>query len=160
MKHKHHKLPKYLGGNDEQDNIEYLTIKEHANAHKKLYETYGNWQDRVAWLGLAGIKSHEECLRMSFSEGGKKGAAISNKKQGEKRPEHRKHKSHSKPKKDSKLWGNQHTAGKYNIVYPDGSVVEIVGLSKWCRDNNLNFKAFHKAVVQRKCSHKGYKLWA
>lgn len=157
MKHRHHKIPKHMGGTDDLSNIEYLTIKQHANAHKILYERYGHWQDKVAWMGLSGIKSHDECLRMSFSEGGKKGAKISNETQGINRVR-KKHRKHKKIRSDSKLWGNQHTAVKYNIICPDGIKIEVIGLSKWCRDNNLNFKAFHKAVVQRKSSHKGYKL--
>lgn len=146
-----------MGGTDDLSNIEHLTIKQHSNAHKVLYEKYGHWQDKVAWMGLAGIIPHEECIRLAIVEGSKKGAKISNEKQGIK-GQRKKHKKHKKIRSDSKMWGNQHTAGTYKIICPDYKIIEVVGLSKWCRDNNLNFKAFHKAVVQRKSSHKGYKL--
>ena len=60
MKHKHHIIPRHLGGTDEPSNIVHLTIEEHANAHKRLYEEHGRWQDRLAWLGLSGQIGKEE----------------------------------------------------------------------------------------------------
>jgi hypothetical protein len=39
-----------------------LTIEEHAEAHRELYEKHGRWQDKVAWLSLAGKIGHEERL--------------------------------------------------------------------------------------------------
>ncbi len=53
--HKHHIIPKHAGGSNDPSNIIELTIEEHAEAHRKLYEQYGRWQDRVAWLSLLGI---------------------------------------------------------------------------------------------------------
>lgn len=59
-KHKHHIIPKHVGGSNDPSNLIELTIEEHALAHKKLYEEYGRWQDRVAWLSLSGIMKDEE----------------------------------------------------------------------------------------------------
>lgn len=58
--HKHHIIPKHAGGNDSPDNLVELSIEEHALAHRKLYEKYGRWQDRVAWLSLLGIMNDQE----------------------------------------------------------------------------------------------------
>ena len=52
MKHKHHIIPKHAGGTDDPSNIVELTVEEHAEAHRKLYEKYGRWQDLSAWKGL------------------------------------------------------------------------------------------------------------
>ena len=79
MKHKHHIIPKYAGGTDDEDNLVYLTIEEHANEHKKLYEKYDRWQDKVAWYGLAKMISKEELIRMKLSEAGRAGALKANK---------------------------------------------------------------------------------
>ena len=49
-----------MGGTDNPSNLIELTIEEHAEAHRLLYETYGRWQDRVAWLSLSGIMLEEE----------------------------------------------------------------------------------------------------
>lgn len=59
-RHKHHIIPRHCGGDDSPENLVLLTIEEHAEAHRVLYEQYGRWQDRVAWLSLSGImKDHE-----------------------------------------------------------------------------------------------------
>jgi len=37
-----------------------LTIEEHAQAHKELFDTYGRWEDRIAWQMLSGRILPEE----------------------------------------------------------------------------------------------------
>ena len=78
--HKHHIIPRHLRGtcplldliiNDKSNLIE-LTVPEHAEAHKKLYEEYNNEYDRLAWKGLLGIIGKEEIVRLISSENGKK----------------------------------------------------------------------------------------
>ena len=54
MKHKHHIAPKHMGGSDDPSNLVELTIEEHAEAHKKLWEEHGRWQDKIAWKTLSG----------------------------------------------------------------------------------------------------------
>ena len=68
MKHKHHILPHYLGGTDEPSNITEITIEEHAEAHRLLYEQHGNWQDYLAWQGLSGRMGKEEIIRYKISQ--------------------------------------------------------------------------------------------
>lgn len=58
--HKHHIIPRHLGGTDDPSNLIELTIEEHAEAHRLLYEQYGRWQDRVAWLSLLGIMTEQD----------------------------------------------------------------------------------------------------
>ena len=71
-KHKHHIIPKHAGGSDDPSNIIELTVEEHAEAHRKLYEEHGRWQDRVAWLALSGRIGKDEIIQMKQSEGGKR----------------------------------------------------------------------------------------
>ena len=40
MKHKHHILPKHMGGSDDPSNIIELTREEHAKEHLKLYQQH------------------------------------------------------------------------------------------------------------------------
>jgi hypothetical protein len=47
--HIHHKIPKHMGGSNDPSNLIELTVAEHAEAHKKLFEEYGCWQDEIAW---------------------------------------------------------------------------------------------------------------
>lgn len=58
--HKHHIIPKHMGGTDDPSNLVSVTIEEHANLHKQLWEELGHWQDKVAWLALSNqIKTPE-----------------------------------------------------------------------------------------------------
>jgi hypothetical protein len=43
-----------MGGTDDPSNIVELTVEEHADAHRKLYEQYGKLEDYYAWQGLSG----------------------------------------------------------------------------------------------------------
>jgi hypothetical protein len=63
MKHWHHIIPKHMGGSDDPSNLIELTIEEHAEAHRKLYEEFGRVQDRRAWMGLAKMMTGEEIIR-------------------------------------------------------------------------------------------------
>ena len=67
MKHLHHIVPRHAGGTDDPSNLVELTIEEHANAHKELYEQYGRWQDYVAWQGLLGLITEEERMEIMYS---------------------------------------------------------------------------------------------
>jgi hypothetical protein len=89
IKHKHHIVPKHMGGSDTKSNIISLSVKEHADAHRILYEEYGKMEDYLAWKGLEGsinlaeinyiksvlsgkkqkgrVKSPEECKKISDS---------------------------------------------------------------------------------------------
>ena len=77
MKHIHHIIPQYLGGTDDPSNLIELTVEEHAEAHRLLYEQHGNWQDNCAWQALSGRIGREEILRMKQGAGmrGKKHSA-------------------------------------------------------------------------------------
>ena len=63
MKHKHHIVPRHMGGSDDPSNLIELTVEEHADAHRKLYEEHGRWQDKVAWQGLTGLIGHDEIMQ-------------------------------------------------------------------------------------------------
>tara|TARA_R110002153_G_scaffold187372_1_gene340410 strand:- start:28 stop:579 length:552 start_codon:yes stop_codon:yes gene_type:complete len=74
--HKHHILPRHAGGTDDPSNIVELTVEEHAEAHRKLYEEHGRWQDKLAWKGLAGQIGKEEIIRNIQRENGKRVGAL------------------------------------------------------------------------------------
>lgn len=73
MKHIHHIIPKHLGGTDDPENLIELSIEEHADAHKKLWEQHNRWEDYLAWQGLAGLISKEDLIKQMLSEVGKLG---------------------------------------------------------------------------------------
>jgi hypothetical protein len=43
--HKHHIIPKHSGGNDDESNLTYLTIREHIIAHYLLWKIHKNTND-------------------------------------------------------------------------------------------------------------------
>jgi hypothetical protein len=61
-KHKHHIVPRHMGGTDDPSNIIELTIEEHAEAHRKLWEEHGCIEDKLAWKGLLGLISKQDIL--------------------------------------------------------------------------------------------------
>lgn len=67
MKHRHHIIPRHMGGTNNPSNIVELTPEEHAEAHRVLYEQHGKIQDKMAWIGLSQKRrlSPEEILEMS-----------------------------------------------------------------------------------------------
>ena len=54
IKHKHHIVPKHMNGTNDASNLIELTVEEHAEAHRKLFEEHGRWQDEIAWKALSG----------------------------------------------------------------------------------------------------------
>ena len=64
-----------MGGTDDPSNLIELSVEEHAEAHRKLYEEHGCWEDRVAYQALGGIIGKEEIISQVLSESGKRGGA-------------------------------------------------------------------------------------
>ncbi len=75
MIHKHHILPKHAGGTDHPSNLISLSVEEHAQAHKELYEKYGKKEDYLAWRGLAGLMNKKEISKEIMLEAAKRGNA-------------------------------------------------------------------------------------
>jgi hypothetical protein len=69
IKHKHHIIPKHMGGDNSPENLIELTVAEHAASHKRLYEQYGHLQDKLAWKGLLGLISTAEIVHTLQTEG-------------------------------------------------------------------------------------------
>jgi hypothetical protein len=69
VKHKHHIIPRHMGGTNDRSNLIELTVEEHAEAHRLLYKQHGLLQDKLAWLGLQGLISGAEILHTLQPEG-------------------------------------------------------------------------------------------
>lgn len=65
--HIHHITPKHMGGLNNEENLIYLTVKEHAEWHYELWCYYGYWQDYVAWKSLSGQIDLDEIRRLKAS---------------------------------------------------------------------------------------------
>lgn len=84
--HEHHIIPKHMGGTDDPSNIILLSIEEHAEAHKVLYEKYGKQEDKIAWQGLSGLVSKSELMTDLYKLGRQKTDQIIFKKYGVSNP--------------------------------------------------------------------------
>jgi hypothetical protein len=70
MKHIHHIIPKHAGGSNDPSNLIELSIKDHSDAHRLLYEKYGKKEDYIAWKMLSGKSEECELQRIELSKEG------------------------------------------------------------------------------------------
>ena len=61
MKHRHHLIPKRLGGDDSEENLTPpISLKLHAEFHRLLWEDFGQRADFIAWKVLSGQTTTRE----------------------------------------------------------------------------------------------------
>ena len=166
IKHKHHIIPKHAGGSDNPSNIIELTIEQHAEEHRILFEQYGRTEDKLAWLGLSGQIGKDEILRqIAMAQKGKKKPEDFGKKISAFRKTF-KYSEESKLKmsltKKGKVLSKKHrenisiaNIGKkqpdsqkekvaealsknYELIGPNGQIFVIKNLRKFCIENNLD----------------------
>ena len=152
MKHKHHIIPRHMGGTDDPSNLVELTPEEHAEAHRKLYEEHGRWQDRVAWIGLAGLATKAEHVAMLLSEAGKKGVRMRPTNKG------KKYNTANVIASGIRKGANNPSAKEFTVVHPDGTQEQVKALKTWCESKGLNYNSFYNQCVGRKKIHKGYSI--
>lgn len=58
--HQHHIVPLHSGGNDDKENLTYLTVREHILAHRLLWKIYKNPNDLRAMYMLGARLTPEE----------------------------------------------------------------------------------------------------
>ena len=61
--HKHHKIIFENGNRIRTNVLMNLTVEEHANEHKRLYEVGGHHQDKLAYQGLMKLKSKPDIMK-------------------------------------------------------------------------------------------------
>ena len=65
--HNHHIIPKHMGGSDDPSNLVQVTVEQHAQLHKQLWEEFGHWQDEIAWKGLSQMIDKQELISKVIS---------------------------------------------------------------------------------------------
>lgn len=66
--HTHHIIPKHMGGTDDPSNLIRLSVEEHAEAHKALYEQHNKIEDLWAYQLLIGQLKHSEGIKLLLSK--------------------------------------------------------------------------------------------
>jgi hypothetical protein len=150
MKHKHHIIPRHMGGTDDPSNLIELTPEEHAEAHRVLYEEHGHWQDRVAWIGLAGLATKAEHVAMLLSEAGRKGGKLASR---ERKP----YSEWNLVKETNRKGANNPCAKEYIITHPDGTTEQVKALKTWCESKGLKYNSFWNATVVYNREFNGYR---
>lgn len=176
IKHKHHITPRHAGGTDHPSNLIELTIEQHAEAHRVLYEEYGRNEDKWAWLGLSGQIGKDEILRqIAMAQKGVKkpegfGEKISAFRKTFKYSEESKKKmsdakkgkiltDEHKDRISNGLMGKKNTdyqkqrvtetrQKKYMLTNPNGESFEILNLSKFCKENGFNQANMFKSQIK------------
>jgi hypothetical protein len=108
--HKHHIIPRYMGGTNEPENLVEVTVTQHAMFHFCNYQLWGNAEDRIAWRALSGQITADEAALEAMALGGRKS--------GNKNKENKTgifSLSLEERSKNSKKGGNKHKENKTGI---------------------------------------------
>ena len=170
-----------MGGTDDPSNLVKLTIAEHSEAHKKLYEEHGSKFDYIAYLALSNqigkeeanylkllgpknwTKEGKQSLRDHAKNRGGENNPFYNKKHsdGTKKflREHQLNNSWIKGIDPSKL----SYAICYEITYPDGTIKQVTGLKIIADEFNVSIANVHatigrmsKGIIPTKSVFKGH----
>ena len=168
-----------MGGSDDESNLIELTIEEHAEEHKKLWEQHGKWEDYYAWQGLSGIIPKKELIRQIQSVANSKPKSEKTKEKirqyrlGKKQTEESKEKNRQKAiqrhkdgvydyeklrlsrigfkQPDSqKQKVSKKLSKKWSITSPNGETLIVENLNNFCKEHNLD---------QGNLSRGSYKGW-
>jgi len=167
--HKHHIIPRHAGGSNHSSNIVILSVEEHAEAHKKLYEEHGRWQDKIAADMLSGqIKSDDvrrEIIRARMLNDNPMKNPKSVKKMLETRKWY-KASQETKEKMSASQMGvkksntsnmNKSKLKTYIVTTPEGEELIIDNMPKFCSTNNLHASLMYKVASGNRKTHKKFK---
>ena len=166
--HKHHIIPRHMGGSNHESNIVVLSVEEHAEAHRKLYEEHGKWQDKIAADMLSGqIKSDdvriEICRARMLNDNPMKNPEIVKKmletRKWYKPSQETKEKisASCKGKKKSNTDNmNKSKLKSYLVTTPAGEELIINDMPKFCFTNNLHASLMYKVASGNRKAHKKF----
>ena len=163
-----------MGGTDEPSNLIRLTIEEHAEAHRLLFEQYKSKFDYIAYMVLSKQIGHEEANYIKLlgpknwtKEGKQKLSDIGKTRTGEKNAFYGKqHTEETKQRQRENC--NKWIKGidpsllpytkHYQIIYPNGTIKQVAGLKIISEEFNVsipNIYATIKRIAKGKIPNKG-----
>lgn len=183
--HKHHIIPRYMGGSNAPENLVEVTVTQHAMFHFCNFQLWGNEEDKIAWRGLAGIINKEQIAYEMILLGVQ---AARTPEVIERKKEKFKEIGHQQGEKNSqygKMWITDGTAegsyrigkdepipegyykgrvcdnklvGVYTIITPTGQIFETDNLAEYCIEHNLTMEQVRKVLSGKLESHKNYRF--
>lgn len=154
-----------MGGTDDPSNLVKLTVEEHAEAHRKLYEEHGSKYDYIAYMVLSKQMGHEEANYLKTlgpknwtPEGKEKLRQLAKERTGEKNPFYgKRHSDETKAILREKLSGDKSWikgidpkelpyTKKYIVNYPDGTSKTVYGLKSIAAEFNTSIPNTHMAI--------------
>jgi hypothetical protein len=80
IKHKHHIIPRHMGGSNDKENLIEVTVERHAMFHYCNWKLWGKEEDKIAWRTLSGQMTLSEAQYAAIKLGAKKtGQVMKNK---------------------------------------------------------------------------------
>ena len=64
---RHHIIPKYMNGSDDEENLVLLTFREHIIAHYLLWRMYGNKEDQIMYQMRSGQREDAQRTRVELA---------------------------------------------------------------------------------------------
>ena len=141
-----------MGGSNDPSNLIELTPEDHAQAHRKLWEQYGRWQDYCAWQGLAKLSKDKEHHSLVMSMRNK--ASWADTEIRTKRINGIKKAFKNNPKRHK--GENNPCARTYIITTPTGKTIKVKSLKTWAESNGFVYNSFWSSTIGHKKSFKGY----
>ena len=159
--HKHHIGPRHAGGTDDPSNLVLLTVEEHAEAHKLLFELCGRKEDEIAWRMLSGQINVTEAKRQAQRLGAIKGGKISGPMPKTISEQGRKNMSLGQK---GKIITEQHLKNVvdqvsrwWEFTSPNGEVFIEKNKNQFCKRNSLTPNSMTLVAQGKQTHHKGWK---
>ncbi len=165
-----------MGGTNDPSNLVELTVEEHAEAHRVLWEKHQQWEDYIAWQGLSGRIGKEEIIRetVRLANLGRKHKPEDVEKikksaleQWQRLNDVRKTVQHKKKvsdtqkivqnKPETRLKRANTLSKKWELTDPNGHIFIIKNLKEFCQENNLTDSNMKKVANGLRKHHKNWK---
>ena len=175
--HKHRLIPGHMGGTYEKGNVLLVNVALHAFLHKLLYEEYGKWQDKVAWLALSKQIGFEEATilagklanigrvdsletrrKKSLARLGKPSPNKNKKASMKTREKHRKRRLGSSHKKETKEKISDSQKNIYLVLCPDGVNIITSDIRSFAKQKNIPVYRFYELAKRTYENFCGYSV--
>lgn len=158
MKHKHHIIPKHRGGTNEPSNLIEVTPIQHAMFHFCEWKLWGDYKDFCAYKMILGDVKNPEFRRArakAFADIRVKRARESGVYDFETSRE-RGMKGNKSQRDKFKKEGRTIAEQTWLVTTPQGEVLKISNLKKFCREHNLLPNKMCEVGKGKWKQHRGY----